>query len=205
MPVDNDLHKAAHKGDIEACKAILAASATSDEPINVNDPGASDRRALHRAAGAGHLELCQYFLDIGAEVDAVSGWLLLWVCTRNLFVFILFQQDKSGRTALHWAAISGHSEIVKLLVAKGANILATTNLKTNALHLAVEANRVDTVRVLMQLVADDAEKKTALTMAKNSDDKTSWDISFGAKNKAVCQVLKDMGDANGASSSCTVC
>eukprot|EP01039_Chlorochromonas_danica_P007620 gene7620-8422_t len=184
MPVDNDLHKAAHKGDLEACKAIIAAAATSEEPINVNDPGASDRRALHRAAGAGHLELCQYFLEIGAEVDAV---------------------DKSGRTALHWAAISGHSEIVKLLMSKGANLLATTNLKTNSLHLAVEANRVETVRVLMQFASEDPEKKTALTMAKNSDDKTPWDISFGAKNKAICQVLKDMGDANGASSSCTVC
>ncbi|RYH29641.1 ankyrin repeat domain-containing protein [archaeon] len=53
--------------------------------------------------------------------------------------------DKSGRTALHWAAIGGHSEIVKLLLSKGANLLATTNLKTNALHLAVEANRVETV------------------------------------------------------------
>jgi ankyrin repeat protein len=113
--------------------------------------------------------------------------------------------DKSGRTALHWAAIGGHSEIAKLLIAKNANLLACTNLKTNALHLAVEANRVETVRVLMQATAEDAEKKTALTMAKNSDEKTAWDISFGAKNKAICQVLKDMGDANGASSSCTIC
>lgn len=72
MPVDNDLHKAAHKGDLEACKAIIAAAPTAEEPIGVNDPGASDRRALHRAAGAGHLELMQYFLEIGAEVDAVS-------------------------------------------------------------------------------------------------------------------------------------
>ncbi len=112
--------------------------------------------------------------------------------------------DKSGRTALHWAAISGHSEIVKLLLGKGANILAETTLKTNALHSAVEANRVDTVRVLMQHVTGDDEKKTALTMAKNSDEKTAWDIAFAAKNKAICQVLKEMGDANGASSSCSI-
>lgn len=57
----------------------------------------------------------------------------------------------------------------------------------------------------MQFVADKPDDKTALTMAKNSDDKTSWDIAFAAKNKAVCQVLKDMGDANGASSSCIIC
>jgi ankyrin repeat protein len=73
MPVDNDLHKAAHKGDFEVCKAIIDGAATAEEPIGVNDPGASDRRALHRAAGAGHLDICKYFLDIGAEVDAVRS------------------------------------------------------------------------------------------------------------------------------------
>lgn len=183
MPSDNELHKAAHKGDLEACKVIIEGGALEDPPITVNDAGASDRRPLHRAAGAGHLAICEYFLEVGADINA---------------------PDKSGRTALHWAAISGHTEIVELLLKKGANILAETTNKTNALHSAVEANRVETVRALMQAVNDDPDKKTSLTMAKNSEDKTAWDLAFGAKNKAVCTVLKDMGDANGASSSCVI-
>ncbi len=93
---------------------------------------------------------------------------------------------------------------MELLLKKGANILAETTNKTNALHSAVEANRVETVRALMQAVNDDPDKKTSLTMAKNSEDKTAWDLAFGAKNKAICTVLKDMGDANGASSSCVI-
>lgn len=105
---------------------------------------------------------------------------------------------------MHWAAISGHCEVCQLLLNKGVNILTETTSKSNALHCAVEAGRVDTVKILMQFVNDDAEKKTALTMAKNNEDKTSWDLAFGAKNKAICQVLKDMGDANGASSSCII-
>lgn len=68
----------------------------------------------------------------------------------------------------------------------------------------MEANRLETVRVLMTFIATDEEKKTALTMSKNSDDKTAWDIAFAAKNKPICQVLKDMGDSNGASSSCVI-
>lgn len=72
MPVDGELHKAAHKGDLEACKMIIEGGASEDPPITVNDPGASDRRPLHRAAGAGHLALCEYFLELGAELDAVS-------------------------------------------------------------------------------------------------------------------------------------
>lgn len=105
---------------------------------------------------------------------------------------------------MHWAAISGHDEIVNLLLSKGANILAETTSKATALHCAVEANRVETVRTLMQAVSGNEEKKTALTMAKNNEEKTAWDLAFNAKNKPICQVLKDMGDANGASSSCII-
>lgn len=82
--------------------------------------------------------------------------------------------------------------------------MAETTLKTNALHSAVEANRLETVKILMAAVADDEAKKTALTMAKNSDEKTAWDLAYGAKNRPICQVLKEMGDVNGASSSCTI-
>lgn len=125
--------------------------------------------------------------------------------TPNLDLFsFLSKPDKSGRTALHWAAISGHTEIVKFLLEKGANVLAETGSKMNALHGAVEGGRVDTVRALMEFVQADEEKKTALTMAKNGDDKTAWDISAAAKNRAICQILKDLGDANGASSSCVI-
>lgn len=106
---------------------------------------------------------------------------------------------------MHWAAISGHNEVVSLLLSKGANVLAETTSKSTALHCAVEANRPETVRILMQHVSTNEETKTSLTMAKNSDDKTAWDLAYAAKNKAVCQVLKDMGDANGASSSCVIC
>ncbi len=56
----------------------------------------------------------------------------------------------------------------------------------------------------MEFASKHEETKTSLTMAKNSDGKTAWDIGFGAKNKPICQVLKDMGDVNGASSSCVI-
>ncbi len=71
MPVDNELHKAAHKGDLEMCKTLIEGSVDEDVPITVNDAGASDRRPLHRAAGAGHMALCVYFIEVGAELDAV--------------------------------------------------------------------------------------------------------------------------------------
>ena len=48
--------------------------------MDVNAPGAQGRTALHRALGAGHLELCQYLFDSGADakiLDAVHG---RWQC-----------------------------------------------------------------------------------------------------------------------------
>lgn len=183
MPSDNNLHKAAHKGDLDECKKLIETPDEGEDPIDVNEPGASERRPLHRAAGAGHTELCEYFLQKGAELDAV---------------------DKSGRTALIWAAISGYAEVAKLLLGKGSNILAVTSAGMNALHGACEGGRVEVVRCLMDNVGSNPDRKTALTMAKNSDNKTPWEIAFGAKNSAICGILKEMGDANGASASCVI-
>lgn len=203
MPADNELHKAAHKGYLEACKVLIEGSVNEEVPITVHDLGAGDRRPLHRAAGAGHIEICSYFLEIGADVNAVSYLPCQCLC-HAADTFSISQKDKSGRTPLHWAAISGHSNVVTLLLEKGADILAETTSKTNALHSAVEANRLDTVKILMTAVGEDDTKKAALTTAKNSDERTPWDIAMAAKNTAVCQVLKEMGDINSASSACVI-
>ncbi len=50
-----------------------------------------------RAAGGNHVEIMNYLMEKGAPVD---------------------QTDKSGRTALHWAVISGHKEATDILLAK---------------------------------------------------------------------------------------
>ncbi len=46
-----------------------------------------------RAAGANHVNIMQYLIEKGALVR---------------------QTDKSGRTALHWASISGHRDAVEV-------------------------------------------------------------------------------------------
>lgn len=51
----------------------------------------------NRAAGGNHIEIMTYLMDKGAVVD---------------------QTDKSGRTALHWAVISGHKEATDILLGK---------------------------------------------------------------------------------------
>ena len=116
----------------------------------------------------------------------------------------IVQEDSSGRTALHWASIAGHTTVVQMLLGKGANIIAATKTGMNPLHCAVQGAKVETVRALMEFCREKDDVKASLTNAKNSDGKLPWDIALSEKNQAVCQVLKDMGDANGASSSCFI-
>eukprot|EP01038_Epipyxis_sp_PR26KG_P006259 gene6259-8620_t len=183
MPTDNDLHKAANKGSLKECMSIIDITQYDEVPITVNDLGASDRRPLHRAAGAGHDEICAYFIELGAEIDA---------------------GDKSGRTALHFAALGGHSQVVKLLLDKNANILALTQGNMNCLHGAVEAGKVDVVKILLSFVENDDAKRKELTSAKNSDGKIPWELAMDSKNKAVLQALKEGGDPNAGSGACII-
>jgi len=55
---------------------------------------------LIRAAHNGHLGCVQFLLDEGCDVDAL---------------------DMGDNTALHWASMRGHVEIVKVLCARGAD------------------------------------------------------------------------------------
>ena len=66
MPTDTPLHKAAHNGDLNAVRNIIKSG-----DIDVNEPGAGERRALHRAAGGNHAELCTFLIASGAIVDQV--------------------------------------------------------------------------------------------------------------------------------------
>jgi ankyrin repeat protein len=88
MPSDNKLHKAAHEGDMETCKMLIEGSVEEEVPFTVNDIGASDRRPLHRSAGAGHLLICQYFLELGADVNAV--WINKTLYSYSIFLSYMF-------------------------------------------------------------------------------------------------------------------
>lgn len=85
MPSDNELHKAANKGDLEECKKYIESPEPGEDPLDVNGPGAADRRPLHRAAGAGHLAICEYLVSKGAIVDAVSRDTLPSISLLNNF------------------------------------------------------------------------------------------------------------------------
>lgn len=176
MPTDTPLHKAAHNGDMAQVKNLIEAG-----EIDVNQAGAAERRPLHRAAGGNHAGVVSYLLDNGATVD---------------------QTDKSGRTALHWAAISGHKDASDLLLKAGANLFATTNSGMSPLHGAAEGGRAELVRFFLEQVP--ADRKEELCNAKDGDGKTAFELAMGGGHKAVCKIMKELGDPNAASAACVI-
>ncbi|CAM9993472.1 unnamed protein product, partial [Scytosiphon promiscuus] len=112
MPLDTELHKAANKGDIQGVRDLVESGA-----VDVNEKGAQDRTALHRAAGANHVGIIHYLLQSGAPVDCV---------------------DRCLRTPLHWAAISGHLDATQLLLDSGGDLRRKTMSGMNPLMCAVQ-------------------------------------------------------------------
>mmetsp|Transcript_11508 Transcript_11508/g.20972 ORF Transcript_11508/g.20972 Transcript_11508/m.20972 type:complete len:177 (+) Transcript_11508:277-807(+) len=175
MPTDTPLHKAAHNGDLAAVKNIL-----EEGEIAVDEPGAAERRPLHRAAGGNHIDICKFLIEKGAQVD---------------------QTDKSGRTALHWAAISGHKDAADYLISINANLMAATSSKMTPLHGAAEGGRVEIVKLLMEKIGD---KKEEMCNMVDDDGKKACDLAVAGQHKQVIKVLKEMGDPNAASVACVI-
>ncbi len=99
----------------------------------VNKKGANGWSALMVAAAKGHAEVVQILLDHSADVNTqdVYGWtpLMRAVWERRVEVVSrllshgaieLDHKDEQGATALHHAAAAGDSQIVKMLLEKGA-------------------------------------------------------------------------------------
>lgn len=62
--------------------------------------------------------------------------------------------DMDGRTALHWASLSGHGEVVKALTSQGADPSAVDKCGRTSLHLAATRGHGDVVELLLAANCD---------------------------------------------------
>jgi len=138
----------------------------------------------------GHLECVTYLIQKGADAT---------------------RPDKAGRTALHWAAIAGHTEVVAHLLAtvEAVNVFAATESGITALHATVS---VKNTAVLNLLVAkckeqfkeaaeeEQAAKLQAFFEAPNKEGQSAWDVGVAAKDKELCTALREAGDKQVATS-----
>jgi hypothetical protein len=120
------------------------------------DPGNGPLTPLHIAARDGDIESLQQLLEstvaeakVGIDCLAKFGW-----------------------TPMMFAARHGHSEIVKLLLARGANVAAADHHRSTALHRAAHQNSVKTIEALVHAGADmeqvDRMGQTALHVAASN-------------------------------------
>lgn len=77
---------------------------------------------------------------------------------------ILNLQNQSGNTPLHWAALNGHLEAVKILIAAGANLSVRNKAGHDAVYEAEINSKEDVVELLLK--EGDLNEKAA----DNDDD-----------------------------------
>ncbi len=109
------LHLAAHFGQIEAGRALLAAGAN----VSAHSWNGLDNEPIHAAAAnKGNAAMVAMLLDAGAQVNA---------------------RQHGGFTPLHQAAQNGDAELVTLLLSRGARRSLATDKELTAYDLAYEA------------------------------------------------------------------
>ncbi len=108
--------------------------------FSVEEAGSSP---LHLAAWAGNSEVVEILLNTGPSVPNVN----------------LTNADKE--TALHCAAQYGHTEVVRQLLAAGADPNIKNSKEETALDHAAQYGRIDTVRLLLESHPEMVGKYTA--------------------------------------------
>jgi ankyrin repeat protein len=155
LDLNQELIKAARKGDIHKTKAILAKGA---------DPNAKQRDVslLIWVVALGHAEIVRVLVDAGAEVNSKNMPSLVIAALRGdtPIVEILLEaganvnakDQKNEYTALMFASVLGHTEVVKMLLAAGAIVNYSPEDApwegTTALQIAATFGRTEVVELL---------------------------------------------------------
>ncbi len=77
-------------------------------------------------------------------------------------------RDAEGGSALHWAALRGHSAAIAALIGSGADKLATTSCVTAASRRCTAPRRRATTPASLAAAADPAEARAIATISRGS-------------------------------------
>jgi ankyrin repeat protein len=122
------LSLACTNGNAAIVALLLKAGADPDAPL----PGGET--PLMTAARTGTLRSVKALLDAGARPDG--------------------KDDRRGQTALMWAAAEGHADVVRELIAAGADFRMRLTSGFSPLLFAVRRGHIGVVRVLLEAGAD---------------------------------------------------
>ncbi|KAM6900693.1 transient receptor potential cation channel subfamily A member 1b isoform 1-T1 [Xenentodon cancila] len=151
------LHFAAQYGRINTCHRLLE-SITDSRLLNEGDE--RGLTPLHLASKGGHTKVVQLLLRKGALFHSdYKGWSCLhhaasegYTQTMDILlsanIKLLDKTDEDGNTALHIAARAGHVAVVRLMLARGAELVLNKN-NTSFLHEALQNGRKDVVNAVI--------------------------------------------------------
>ncbi|NGX39942.1 MAG: hypothetical protein KR126chlam1_01282 [Chlamydiae bacterium] len=130
------------------------------EKIDLPNYSDSGSPPLHWAACGGKIEILNFLLDHGLDVDT---------------------RDSDGLTALQVAAMVNQIVVAHILIKRGANVNAeATRSRNTALHVAVWFENEDFTQLLSQRGAN---------MTKNAKGKTPRDFAIDHKNARIIDIL----------------
>lgn len=152
------LWAAAEKGDLATIKSLVM-NGKNKHPIELNSKGPDEWTALHFAAYENHVEIENFLIQNGANINSNTRFL---------------------RTALHISTIRGHMETVRILCDNKINIDSQDEDGNTALHFAVENDYPDIVEFLL--------KKTQ-NILKTNTGKYPMDVCRSEKIKQLFDKL----------------
>ena len=176
------------KKRVSDCNGVLVFAVAKDKPRILRvllkhglDPERTEHisrlcrgKAIHLAAGMGHLECLEAIIESGVDVnitDSCSRTPLHWAATsghlKAVEVLIAHEaainaviestdvkgglvNNHNGWTPLHCASYAGEAQVVKALVDAGAALDHLTAAKETALHLACHGWAAEVVKVLLE-------------------------------------------------------
>lgn len=154
----NALSEAVISGDIPEVRRLLEAG------VDIDSAKDNEATPLILASRGGNVEIARLLLDAGANANANPFKYALhrdWEVTYTpaaLLPVIRQSEIIYDAAALHAASQNGHAEIVRLLLAAGADVNAKGDDEVTALHAASQNGHVEIVKLLLAAGADvDAE------------------------------------------------
>ncbi|KAF8774082.1 Poly [ADP-ribose] polymerase tankyrase-1 like protein [Argiope bruennichi] len=148
---DSALLDAAKKGNLNRVMKLV-----TPENINCRDSQGRNSTPLHLAAGYNNLDVAEFLLEHGADVNA---------------------QDKGGLIPLHNASSYGHLDIAALLIKYNTVVNATDRWGFTPLHEAAQKGRTQLCALLLAHGADP-------TM-KNHEGQTPFDLATAEDVKCL--------------------
>lgn len=196
------LNRAAAHGDTGMMRFLLFIGADANRFTELGSMCANDDSGimsidypLQKAAGQGQDKAVELLLGYGAQINA---------------------PDEFGRTALWHAALGGHVDTVRLLIAQGANVHVPQfdgSLSTTPLEQAAQGGETEVVRILLETgagknghsdaalwhaVGFDHEGTAELLIEYGADvnyvdRSTGWSVLLNADETAIIGLLKRAG------------